>query len=306
MKKFMQHSYMILLVLTCVIIVPTVLLLQSCGNEPIDEPTDPTTTMTTTVTTTEATTTTLSTSTDTDTATTTTTPGTDTTTTAPAPPTTTTTSQKTDATTTQTTASTTFPNASDVVSFSDTLFIGDSRTVGLRDYGKISDATFFCAVSLSSNNLLTKAIEVSGYGELQLSALLEKKQFKTAYIMLGINEIGGTLSGIAQKYQKIIDTIHEKQPDTLVIVQSTLHVTKTRHENEIAKGGYFNNNRINDLNTHLAGLANGTTVRYLDMNPMFDDEYGCMMAEAAAGDGVHIKAKYYLLWRQYLDEHRIA
>lgn len=295
MKKFFQHSYMILLILTCVIIVPTTLLLQSCGNEPIDEPADPSTTVITTTTTSEVTTTTVEGTTTTVQGTTTTVEGT--TTNAPL---------STSSSTTRTTASTTFPNAGDKVSFSDTLFIGDSRTVGLRDYGKISDATFFCAVSLSSNNLLTKAIEVSGYGEIKLADLLTKKQFKTAYIMLGINEIGGTLSGIAQKYQRIIDTIREKQPDTLVIVQSTLHVTKTRHNNEIAKGGYFNNTRINDLNTHLAGLANGTTVRYLDMNPMFDDEYGCMMAEAAAGDGVHIKAKYYLLWRQYLDEHRIS
>jgi hypothetical protein len=278
---------MILLILTCVIIVPTTLLLQSCDNEPIDQPMDPTTTVTTT--TTESVTSTTTTNVDSVTDTT---------------QTTVTTSKPTDSTTTRTTASTTFPNAGDTVSFADTLFIGDSRTVGLRDYGKISDATFFCAVSLSSNNLLTKPIEVSGYGEIQLSTLLEKKQFKTAYIMLGINEIGGTLPGIAQKYQKIIDTIREKQPDTLIIVQSTLHVTKTRHESEIKKGGYFNTNRINDLNTHLQGLTNGTTIRYLDMNPMFDDEYGCMMADAAAGDGIHIKAKYYLLWRQYLDDNR--
>jgi len=279
MNKFMKHSYMILLILTCVIIVPTTLILQSCGNDPIDEPVDPSTTITTTV------------------ATETTTQSSGTTTVIP---------PSTNSTTTRSTASTTFPNAEDTVSFADTLFIGDSRTVGLRDYGKISDATFFCAVSLSSNNLLTKAIEVKGYGDIKLDELLAKKQFKTAYIMLGINEIGGTLSGIAQKYQRIIDTIREKQPETLIIVQSTLHVTKTRHENEIRKGGYFNNNRINDLNTHLAGLTNGTTIRYLDMNPMFDDEYGCMMAEAAAGDGIHIKAKYYLLWRQYLDDHRLS
>ena len=287
MKKFMQHSYMILLILTCVIIAPTTLLLQSCGNEPSEQLTDLTTTVTTTTTESVTSTTTSDSNAVTNT-----------------DQTTTTTPKPTNSTTTRTTASTTFPNAGDTVSFADTLFIGDSRTVGLRDYGKISDATFFCAVSLSSNNLLTKAIDVSGYGEIQLGTLLEKKQFKTAYIMLGINEIGGTLPGIAQKYQNIINTIREKQPDTLIIVQSTLHVTKTRHESEIKKGGYFNNNRINDLNTHLQGLTNGTTIRYLDMNPMFDDEYGCMMAEAAAGDGIHIKAKYYLLWRQYLDDHR--
>ncbi len=286
MNKFMKHSYMILLILTCVIIVPTTLILQSCGNDPIDEPVDPSTTITTTV------------------ATETTTQSSGTTTVIP--PSTNSTTTRSTASTTRSTASTTFPNAEDTVSFADTLFIGDSRTVGLRDYGKISDATFFCAVSLSSNNLLTKAIEVKGYGDIKLDELLAKKQFKTAYIMLGINEIGGTLSGIAQKYQRIIDTIREKQPETLIIVQSTLHVTKTRHESEIRKGGYFNNNRINDLNTHLAGLTNGTTIRYLDMNPMFDDEYGCMMAEAAAGDGIHIKAKYYLLWRQYLDDHRLS
>lgn len=282
MKKLLQHSYMILLILSCVVIVPTTLLLQSCGvDDPIDDPTDP---PTTTVTTNVSTTTTVS----------------ETTTT------TTTTAVPTSKPTSKPSSTVTFPNAADTVSFADTLFIGDSRTVGLRDYGKISDATFFCAVSLSSNNLLTKAIEVKGYGDIKLADLLSKKQFKTAYIMLGINEIGGSLSGIAQKYQRIIDQIHEKQPDTLVVVQSTLHVTKTRHNQEMAKNGYFNNNRINDLNKQLQGLANGTTVRYLDMNPMYDDENGCMMAEAAAGDGIHIKAKYYLLWRQYLDEHRIS
>lgn len=281
MKKFIQHSYMILLVLTCVIIVPMTLFLQSCKEDtPIDEPDNPVITTTTTSAADSITTTT-------------------TTTTTTSAPTTTTTTRAPDTTTT-------FPSATDTVSFPDTLFIGDSRTVGLRDYGKTTDATFFCAVSLSSNNVLTKAVEVNGYGEIKLSDLLAKKQFKIAYIMLGINEIGGSLSSIAGKYQNIINLIHEKQPDTIVVVQSTLHVTETRNSQELKKGGHFNNDRINDLNAQLAELANGTTVRYLDMNPMYDDENGCLMAEAAAGDGIHIKAKYYLLWREYLDEHRIA
>ena len=192
------------------------------------------------------------------------------------------------------------------MSFPDTLFIGDSRTVGLRDYGKTSDATFFCKVGISSNNVTTKAIEVAGFdGEVTLGTVLDSKSFNTVYIMLGINEIGGNLSSIAQKYQKIIDLVHSKQPNAIVVVQSTLHVTQKRHNEEIAKNGYFNNTRIDELNTELAALANGTSVRYLDMNPMFD-ENGCLKADAAAGDGIHIKAKYYLIWRSYLDENRIS
>lgn len=282
MKTFLKHSYLILLLVSCLIVVPTALILQSCDSEPTDDPISTTTTVTST---TAVATTTVST-----TATTTTTQPTTTTSRTPAG--------------TNTTVS--FPDANDKVSFADTLFIGDSRTVGLRDYGKISDATFFCAVSLSSNNVRTKAIEVKGYGDITLGNLLGKKSFTTVYIMLGINEIGGNLTSIANKYQLIIDLVHEKQPNATVVVQSTLHVTSARNQQELAKKGYFNNPRINDLNAELAKLANGTSIRYLDMNPMYDDENKCLMAEAAASDGIHIKAKYYLLWRDYLDKHRIS
>ncbi len=290
MKKWFSHSYMVLLILSCVIIVPTTLLLDACKHDTPEDPIVETTSTVTTTTTTAATTTT------------TTTVDTTTTTTAAV-----TTPSVTAGTTTASgvPSSTTFPDASARVSFPDTLFIGDSRTVGLRDYGKTADATFFCAVGLSSNNVTTKAVEVAGYGEILLSSLLEQKPFKTVYIMLGINEIGGTLSSIVQKYQKIIELVHSKQPSALVVVQSTLHVAKARHDQEIAKKGHFNNDRINELNGMLAALANGTTVQYLDMNPMFD-ENGCLMADAAAGDGIHIKAKYYLLWRSYLDTHRVS
>jgi hypothetical protein len=273
---------MLLLILSCVVIIPTTLLFNACTDNVEEDPIDdPTTTISTTATTTTTTTTNTTTTTTTDTTVTDTT--------------------ATDATTT------TFPSADTPISFPNTLFIGDSRTVGLRDYGKVSDATFFCKVGISSNNVTTKAIEVPGFsGEVTLSTVLDSKSFSTVYIMLGINEIGGGLSSIVQKYQRIIDLVHSKQPNATVVVQSTLHVTQKRHNDEINKNGYFNNNRINELNTLLQGLANGTTVQYLDMNPMFDDANGCLKAEAAAGDGIHIKAKYYLVWRSYLDEHRIA
>lgn len=286
MKKLFQHSYLVLLILTCVIIVPATLILQSCSwnaDVPDDEPT--TTTTTTTATTTTTTTTAVSTTTTTTTAATT--------------------SSQPSKSTTSTTVAVEFPDANEKVSFSDILFIGDSRTVGLRDYGKTSDATFFCAVGLSSNNVRTKAVEVKGHGTISLPNLLETKSFKAVYIMLGINEIGGSLNGIANQYQSTINLIHEKQPEALVVVQSTLHVTAKRNADEVKKGGVFNNARINELNTKLAALANGTTVLYLDMNPMYDDADGCLMAQAAAGDGIHLKAKYYLLWRSYLDEHRV-
>ncbi len=305
MKKLLKHSYTLLVILTCLILVPTTLILESCtgkdlfGN-PISD-TDSTTgeePTTTTTTTTEVATTTTTVSTES---------AVPSSTTSRVP--TSTASQPTASTSTVSGAVTplVIPDKNEVIEFPDTLFIGDSRTVGLRDWVKIGGATFFCAEGISSTNIATKAIKVPGMSDsITLPNVLTQKQFTTVYIMLGINEIGGSLSGIAQKYQKVIDLIHEKQPNAIVVVQSTLRVTKARHDKEIAKNGYFNNNRINELNTHLQGLANGTTVRWLDMNPMFDDGTGHLAAEAAAGDGIHFKTKYYLIWRKYLDTHRVS
>ncbi len=300
MKKAVRYSFIILLIASCLIVVPFTLLknvLPTGGK------------VTETTTTTESVTTTVTTTTTTTVATTTLTTTAPTTLTATVTPTSKPTAKPTTKPTTKPTASGTtdaLPDANKKVSFPDTLFIGDSRTVGLKEYGKLSDATFFCGVGLSSNNARTKALEVKGYGSITLPKLLEAKSFKTVYIMLGINEIGGSLDGIAGKYQKIIDLVHEKQPSALVIVQSTLHVTAKRNQDELAKKGSFNNARINSLNEKLAALANGSNVLYLDMNPMYDDANGNMTATYAAGDGIHIKAKYYLLWREYLDTHRMA
>ncbi len=297
MKKLLKHSYMILLIFTCLVLVPTALLLESCtGKDLFGNPIGDTTESVS------------STSNETTIATTTTAP---TTTTQSNAPTSTGTTTKAPTTSTPTVSgsstSLTIPDKNEVINFPNTLFIGDSRTVGLRDWVKIGGATFFCAEGISSNNITTKAIKVPGVSDsITLPNVLAQKQFNTVYIMLGINEIGGSLSGIANKYQKVINLIHEKQPNAIVVVQSTLRVTKSRHDKEIAKNGYFNNNRINDLNTHLEGLANGTTVRWLDMNPMFDDGNGYVAAEAAAGDGIHFKTKYYLIWRKYLDTHRVS
>ena len=47
--------------------------------------------------------------------------------------------------------------ASDYSYFNDALFIGDSRTVGLRDYGSLGNSDFFCDVGLTSGDASSSA-----------------------------------------------------------------------------------------------------------------------------------------------------
>ena len=270
MKKLWQHSYLVFLLITCILIVPTTLVLQSCTTE------EPETTVTTTetpiISTTEATTVT------TTTVTTTTLPSATTTTQRP---------------TTAKPVARSFPN---------TLFIGDSRTDGLRLYGKIQDATFFCVQSMSSFNTLKKELDVKGFGKTTLSNLLDKKQFETVYLMLGINELGYNLDTITSKYKEIVDAVKQKQPNAVVVVQATLHVTETKDKDN----SVFTNARINDLNKRLATLVNEDVgIFFIDPNPAFDDANGNMHAEYSK-DGVHYYGKYYPLWSEFLDNNRIV
>ncbi len=182
--------------------------------------------------------------------------------------------------------------------YSDALFIGDSRTVGLATYGKISGATYFARTSMNVANAFADKKSETEKSGLNLTDFLTKYKFKKIYILLGINEIGYSYSWIMTRYEKVVNKIRELQPDAIIVIQSNMHVTQKKSD---ASPNTFNNDRINGLNKRLASLADNKTVFYADMAYIFDNENGAMKPEYT-GDGVHLKGKYYALWRDWLLE----
>lgn len=290
MKNPFRHAFTFLLILSCLIVIPACDIRNTLKTEETTIPVLTASRPTATTTATTATTTVSGSSTSTShTTSTSTTKPTTKTTQLPKP-----------------TVPGKLPDGSVKVSFPNTLFIGDSRTVGLRDYGKLSDATFFCNVGLSAYSVWSQSLEVAGVGKVTLNQLLDKKQFDQVYVMLGINELGYNPNTTAKKYEAIVNGIHAKQPNATVIINSTLHVTKACNDITEGSKAIFTNARINSFNKLIAALADNVKVFYLDVNPAFDDANGCMTADYAASDGIHIKAKYYLLWRDYIDRYRIS
>lgn len=177
------------------------------------------------------------------------------------------------------------------------LFIGDSRTVGLKEYAQIEKATFFCDVGMSVFAVREKKIDVKGIGKVTLKALLNKKKYDKIYIMLGVNEIGYAYDKIIEKYGEVLDLIVEKQPDAAIICEANLHVTKKGSDgNDVV-----NNKRINKLNKKIQKLAAERGMYFLDANEMFDDETG-NMSEKMSADAVHPLAKYYKKWGTWIEK----
>ena len=183
--------------------------------------------------------------------------------------------------------------------FDDAVFIGDSRMVGLSQYCPELDsrATFFAKKSLTIYNLQKDAwIDVENGPKETIFEALSKIDFSKVYIMVGINEIGrGTNDSYRDAYADVINRILEINPDALIYINSTMHVTKEKSDGD----ELYNNGNINVRNAALFELVDLQHVFYLNVNDMLDDGEGNLRAELS-GDGVHLKGSCYEPWHQYL------
>ena len=184
--------------------------------------------------------------------------------------------------------------------FDDALFIGDSRTVGLYEYGGLGNAEVFADTGMSIYKLFDKEFVLQSGEEVTLEAALEKEQFGKIYIMLGINELGYDFEQTLQRYSDTIETIRMYQPDAYIFIQANLHITKEKAE----ESEYFTNDNIDRYNEAISELADNEKIFYLDVNPLYDDEEGCLSKEFTA-DHAHIMGKYYAGWVDFILQNAV-
>lgn len=191
--------------------------------------------------------------------------------------------------------------------FDDALFIGDSRTVGLFEYGHLEDrAQFYAQTSLMIYEVMEnpKAIVRAddGKGFLTIEEALSERQFGKIYIMLGLNEMGfGTPEYFGKAYGAVISRIRELQPDAVIYIQSIMHVAGEKDQTDPV----YNNRNIDLRNQPLMQLADNQNVFYLDINEALCDESGCLISDWTF-DQVHLKAAYYQVWKDFLLDHAIV
>lgn len=189
--------------------------------------------------------------------------------------------------------------------FADAVFIGDSRTVGMYEYGGLGDiSTFYASTGLTVYKLFDAEIaQVEGQKKkVSVETALQQNQFSKIYLMIGINEMGrGTVETFIEKYQEVVGRLQELQPEAIIYVQGIIKVTTARSE----QGDYINNEGIVARNEELAKLADNENIFYLDVNPLICDETGGMEPEYT-GDGVHLKAKYIDIWKNFLKSHAVS
>lgn len=184
--------------------------------------------------------------------------------------------------------------------FDDALFIGDSRTVGLSEYGGIEGADFFATTGMSVYNIDGERVRLDDKGIIAFDSLITQNTYGKIYLMLGINELGYNMDKTIEVYKNLVERIRQAQPEAVIFIEANLHVSGRRSDQD----AIYNNQNIDYINSNISALADNETTFYIDVNVLFDDENGNLREDITVDDS-HILGRYYKQWADWLSEKAI-
>lgn len=183
--------------------------------------------------------------------------------------------------------------------FDDALFIGDSRTVGLRAFGDFYTSDFFAKTGINVNAFFTYPA-LDEVTSLTLTQTLLQKQYNKIYIMIGVNDACAvSLEDFTTQFFDAVEKIQSLQPNAVIYVQSILGVTKNR---ELTDPAHFNNAYVLERNAVLKSRCDGEKLVYLDVFSVFADNEGYLDSNISS-DGLHLNGVNYVTWCDYLRAH---
>lgn len=188
--------------------------------------------------------------------------------------------------------------------FDDAVFVGDSRTDGLRLFGGIPGAEFIEQTGITVFEVSTrKAVKVAGEKYTVLEAL-GLKEYGKVFLMLGVNELGyGDDEAFRTAYAGLVDSIRAKQPGAVVYLQNLppINPEKAKANNTPY---YVTNEKIADYNAIIAQVAEEKQAVLVDVAAALADENGILPRDGTS-DGVHFSKDYYTKWHAYLNQHTV-
>lgn len=186
----------------------------------------------------------------------------------------------------------------DLSYFDDALFIGDSRTVGLREYGDLGGAEVVADAGMNVYKIYEKEFVTVGGEKKRLETILTERQFQKIYLMLGINELGYDFDRTVSRYEELLAKLREWQPQAKIFLEANLHITGEKSQ----ASPIYTNENIDRFNQAVSRMADGREIFYLDVNELFDDEEG-NLSKAYTTDSTHVLGKYYADWVTWILNH---
>ena len=130
---------------------------------------------------------------------------------------------------------------------------------------------------------------------------MRAKQYAAVYLMLGINELGYSVSSFELALSELVGKIVLAQPEAVIYLETLPPVNDAKaRENGLPK--YETAANVEKFNQVIVKVAGKERVALLDTAPCLRDSEG-QLPEKLTRDGVHFSAGGYVRWSDYLRTH---
>lgn len=190
--------------------------------------------------------------------------------------------------------------------FKNSVFYGDSVTLGFQNYVAKQDSDFLGGMivygmgSYGLGNALKAVSSTSihptykGY-QTQLWDLTSYLKVDKVFMMFGMNDLGlyGVTDSITN-YKTLIDAIREKSPNVKIYILTTTPMTESYQLQ------HLNNSNIRLFNNKLRELASSWNVTIIDVASYLMDSNGYLKSEYASDGKYHLTEAAYKEWVKVL------
>ena len=163
------------------------------------------------------------------------------------------------------------------------VFLGDSRTVAMVNYGLINDDAALAQIGISHPSFKNNTFVNNAGKEYTLKSYLASHQAPVIYVALGVNGINDPSEDhYKNTYNDLIDSIMSQAPNSNIVLMSIGPVD----DNGIYKKT-VQNSWIDKYNDFLLEMAKEKHIFYLDITEVLKGSNGQVKPEYNGGDGLH-------------------
>ena len=193
--------------------------------------------------------------------------------------------------------------------FSDAVFIGDSITIGWKNYNNrmleknpefFGNTRFLCEGSYGVGHALEPISDSSlhpvyGGEQCYIWDAVKKMGAKKVFILFGLNDISiWGVQGTADNYAEVISNIRRESPETEIYVISAMYMFKGSEREKL------NNKNIYALNKLLAEMCRENGYEFVNIASNLIDEGGFLPKEYCSDNYVHQTYSAYAVWADVL------
>ena len=181
------------------------------------------------------------------------------------------------------------------------VFLGDSRTVAMVNYGLINDDAALAQIGISHPSFKSNTFVNNAGKEYTLKTYLASHQAPVIYIALGVNGINDpSEEHYKSTFEDLIDNVMDLSPNSNIVLMSIGPVNDNGPYKKTVQNSW-----IVKYNDFLLNTAKDKHLFYLNISEILTGSDGQVKSEYNGGDGLHYSSSGCKAIFDYIVEHPV-